>query len=143
MAFDVQISPAASRDIRRYLNRFEEWAPLAIEEWHSRLIQAIETLSDMPRLCTAAPESRRHRSEIRQLLWRICRVAHLAHPKSVNLHELCGRHLLQLPASRVNIPPARLPHEARELFHHSGVEQSHFFITRRRVRNPRPRIQGN
>jgi len=69
MAFDVQISPAASRDIRRYLNRFEEWAPLAIEEWHSRLIQAIGTLSDMPRRCPAAPESRHHRSEIRQLLF--------------------------------------------------------------------------
>ncbi len=69
MVFEVRLSAAARRDIRRYLNRFKQWAPLAVDDWHVRLMESITSLSDMPRRCIIARESHHKPAEVRQLLF--------------------------------------------------------------------------
>lgn len=70
MAFRVEISLRAERDLDRILTRLlAEYAGEAGVQWFIGLRKAIYTLNEFPARCPTAPENRTSRREIRQLLY--------------------------------------------------------------------------
>ncbi len=67
MAYRVELTDRAARDLRLLFLHIHAEESDAAARWFNGMEQAIETLSEFPRRCPVAPESRRGQV-IRQLL---------------------------------------------------------------------------
>lgn len=68
MTYRVIIQPPARDDIEAAYLYIRSRAPLAADRWLKQVETAIGTLSQLPRRCAIAPESKEFAEEIRQLL---------------------------------------------------------------------------
>ena len=68
MSYTVVVQPPARLDIAAAHAYLHDRAPRAADLWLDKLEQAIASLTDMPRRCGIAPESKEFPEEIRQLL---------------------------------------------------------------------------
>jgi plasmid stabilization system protein ParE len=69
MKYRIEITDEAQAELHEaYLWIFRE-SPANAARWRSKLLDAIRTLSDLPKRCEIAPESEHFNQEIRQLLF--------------------------------------------------------------------------
>ena len=69
MRYRVELAEAAEAEIDAAYLRLARIAPEVAARWHSGLLRALESLSEMPRRCPLARESERFDVEVRQLLF--------------------------------------------------------------------------
>jgi plasmid stabilization system protein ParE len=70
MNYRIEISSMAEAEADRAFVRLSQvTSPIKASQWYSRLIQAIESLSQMPKRCPLARENEYFSQEIRQLLY--------------------------------------------------------------------------
>jgi plasmid stabilization system protein ParE len=70
MKYRIEISSVAEAEADSAFLRFSQIAsPTKASQWYSGLLQAIDSLSEMPRRCSLAREDRYFSQEIRQLLY--------------------------------------------------------------------------
>ena len=69
MAYTVEFSERALRDIDEIVAYIHTDSPVAATRWRQRLEEKSATLRQMPRVCGLAPESDVARFEVRQLLY--------------------------------------------------------------------------
>ncbi len=70
MNYHIEISSMAEAEADRAFVRLSQViSPIKASQWYSGLIQAIESLSQMPKRCPLARENEYFSQEIRQLLY--------------------------------------------------------------------------
>ena len=70
MKYRIEISSAAEAEAdSAFLRLSQVTSPVKASQWYSGLIQAVESLSQMPKRCPLAPENEYFSQEIRQLLY--------------------------------------------------------------------------
>lgn len=70
MRYDIEISSVAEADAdSAFLRLSQVVSPAKASQWYSGLLQAIESLSQMPKRCPLARENEYFSQEIRQLLY--------------------------------------------------------------------------
>lgn len=67
MAFQVELSARASRDIEETYLWLQERNPAAADKWFNEVMSAVHTLKDSPRRCSTIPEQDSFAQEIRHL----------------------------------------------------------------------------
>src|SRR5690242_19333886 len=68
MAYSVQITARALREIDAALEWLSERSRAAAIRWHEQLMEAVRSLENNPQRCGLAPESEWYPGELRQLL---------------------------------------------------------------------------
>ena len=68
-SYRVELGPLAEEDAARAFRSFLERNPLHAVEWYDGLVDTIESLTRHPERCARAPEDKRLRRGIRQLLY--------------------------------------------------------------------------
>lgn len=68
MAFEVRLSAAADVEADAIYERMAQQAPQGAFRWYNGLLDAMESLADLPRRCPLAPEGEHFNEEIRHLL---------------------------------------------------------------------------
>lgn len=68
MTYEVVIVDQAAAEIRAAYEWLIDEAPLEADTWYDGLLEAIDTLAEMPKRCPLAPENDHVPEEIRQLL---------------------------------------------------------------------------
>jgi plasmid stabilization system protein ParE len=69
MAYRIEFTARAEADIDGVVEYIRQQAPMHAVSWYQGLKEAIQTLSEMPMRCPLAPEGKRTRRDIRQLLY--------------------------------------------------------------------------
>jgi plasmid stabilization system protein ParE len=70
MKYRIEISSVAEAEIdSAFLRLSQVTSPVKASQWYSGLLQAIESLSQMPKRCSLARENAYFSQEIRQLLY--------------------------------------------------------------------------
>ena len=69
MAYRVEFTARASRDLEDLYERIRAAESVAAFRWYNRLEEAINTLESFPRRCPAARESKKARRPLRNLLY--------------------------------------------------------------------------
>ena len=70
MKYRIEISSAAEAEAdSAFLRLSQVTSPVKASQWYSGLIQAVESLSQMPKRCPLAPENEYFSQEIRQLIY--------------------------------------------------------------------------
>ena len=70
MKYRIEISSAAEAEAdSAFLRLSQVTSPVKASQWYSGLIQAFESLSQMPKRCPLAPENEYFSQEIRQLIY--------------------------------------------------------------------------
>lgn len=70
MKYHIEISSVAGAEAdTAFLRLSQVTSPVKASQWYSGLLQAIESLDQMPRRCSLARENRYFSQEIRQLLY--------------------------------------------------------------------------
>ncbi len=70
MRYHIEISSVAEAEAdSAFLRLSQVVSPVKASQWHSGLLQAIESLSQMPKRCPLARENEYFSQEIRQLLY--------------------------------------------------------------------------
>jgi len=69
MAYRVELSPEADREIEEAYCWIVERSPRGAAGWYNGLMSALRSLRDSPQRCPIAPENDAFREEIRQLLY--------------------------------------------------------------------------
>jgi len=67
MRFDVQLSPQALADVEAAYLWLRERSGIGAARWYNRLMDAIESLADLPERYGLAPEAERVGAELRQM----------------------------------------------------------------------------
>jgi plasmid stabilization system protein ParE len=98
MAFNVEITRRALREIDQALAWLAGRSPAAAARWHSQLLDAIDTLEANPSRCPLAPEAEWYAGgELRQLLYgkRLGIYRVLFELRGATVYVLCVRHSAQ------------------------------------------------
>jgi plasmid stabilization system protein ParE len=69
MIYRVQIQPPAERDLEEAWRWAARRAPITATRWLHRFRETLETLSQNPERCSLAPEHRKLKRQLRQLLF--------------------------------------------------------------------------
>ena len=70
MKYHIEISSVAEAEAdTAFLRLSQVISPIKASQWYSGLLQAIDSLSQMPRRCSLARENKYFSQEIRQLLY--------------------------------------------------------------------------
>lgn len=69
MAYRVDITSRAEKDIYTELDRVREQAPEYAEKWFNGIVSSILSLSNLPHRCTVVSEAKELGREMRQLLY--------------------------------------------------------------------------
>lgn len=70
MKYRIEISSVAEAQAdSAFLRLFQVTSPTKASQWYAGLLQAIESLSEMPKRCSLARENQYFSQEIRQLLY--------------------------------------------------------------------------
>ena len=70
MKYRIEISSAAEAEAdSAFLRLSQVTSPVKASQWYSGLLQAVESLSQMPKRCPLAPENEYFSQEIRQLIY--------------------------------------------------------------------------
>src|SRR5262245_13456578 len=69
MKYDVRLQPPAVRDLEEAYVWAANHAPLTAERWLARFQEALQTLGTNPLRCAFAPEHRKAKRDLRQLLF--------------------------------------------------------------------------
>ena len=69
MAYRVELSPEADREIEEAYRWIAAASPRGAHRWFNGLMDALRSLSDFPQRCPPAPESDAFVENIRQLLY--------------------------------------------------------------------------
>lgn len=69
MTYEVLIVDQAAAEIRAAYEWLLDEAPLEADTWYDGLLEAIDTLAEMPKRCHLAAENEYYAEEIRQLLY--------------------------------------------------------------------------
>lgn len=71
MVYRVDVSPQALRDARNIYEWISTTSETTADNWFRALLDARDSLSEMPNRCPIAPESRSFPIEVRQLLFKV------------------------------------------------------------------------
>lgn len=96
MKYRVSMQPRAEVDASEIYHRIRDDSPMNADQWFEALCLAIESLNEMPRRCPKAPESRRFKREIRQLLHGVYRILFVIEDDTVQIVHIrhgARRHL--------------------------------------------------
>lgn len=99
MAYRVEISYRAERDIEDIVRYLHQHSPRAATRWHAGILEAVHTLEELPERAGLAPESEELGIELRQLLY----------GKRRNVYRI----LFTIEGDTVNI--VRVRHSAQDL----------------------------
>jgi plasmid stabilization system protein ParE len=96
MAYLVELTLRAARDLDYLYQRISADDSAAAARWFNGLEEAIYTLERLPRRCPVAPESRKAKRRLRQLLYGakrdVCRVIYEIDESSKVVRILTIRH---------------------------------------------------
>lgn len=95
-SYRVELGPVAEDDAERAFRWFLEVNSLHAVEWYDGLVEIIESLSRYPERCARAPDDKRRRRGIRQLLYvrggTTFRILFVAKKQEKLVHVLRIRH---------------------------------------------------
>ena len=75
-AYEVRLSETAEAEIDDAVLYLARFSARAAERWHAGLLEAVQSLSYLPRRCPLAPENSLFDREVRQLIYRRGRTAY-------------------------------------------------------------------
>lgn len=69
MAYRVELTAPAERDVYRIFDFIRQLAPYSAEQWLSGLFEAVFSLQELPHRCPLIPEAEELGAAVRQLLY--------------------------------------------------------------------------
>ena len=85
MSFKVEITAQAETELDEAYEWIANESPEKAVEWFNALVDAIQTLQNLPKRCALAPESETVGQEIRQLLYSKYRILFIIRENTVSV----------------------------------------------------------
>lgn len=98
MAFQVELSAQAAKNIEEHYGWIQERNPVAAQKWFNEMMVAIRTLENFPQRCQSIPEQDSCTQEIRHLIYQKYRIIFTV--RNITVSILAVRHTAKKPLEK-------------------------------------------